>query len=132
MGEYSKILQEYVAAWNQQDVDGMASFYTEDMIYIDRAVGVTLNKKTIGSYLKKFISRAPIGFKVTPYHICEDPESEKIAFEWHVEGESESGFKMSIRGISMLQMRGSLIAKNTDYWNRADSPLMAAFKQKEA
>ena len=122
MSAYSQFLSNYVAAWNRQDVEAMISFYTEDVVYIDHAVGVKLNRTTVRTFLKSFIGRYSDGFKVTPHHVCQDPSSEKLAYEWQVTGTSKTGVKMSIRGISMMQMRGDKISRNVDYWNRADSP----------
>ena len=122
MGVYSQFLDNYIAALNRQDVEAMISFYTEDVVYIDHAVGVKLNRTTVGTFLKNFIDSYSVGFKVTPLHVCQDPESEKLAYEWQMEGTSKTGVKMSIRGISMMQMRGDKISRNVDYWNHADSP----------
>jgi len=128
MAHYSEFLKKYIAAWNSQDVEAMLSFFTEDMVYIDQAVGVHLNRAGARVFLEKFIGNYSVGFKVTPTSICEEPEQERWSYEWDVEGTSKDGVKMLIKGISMLDMRGDKITRNVDYWDYADSPKAKATK----
>ena len=121
MINYKSFLKEYIDAWNSQDIERMLSFYTEDVTYVDRAIGVHLDRAGTRGFLKKFIGNYPLGFKVTPTFLCEDPASETLAYEWDVEGTSTEGVKMFIKGISMIQMRGNKILRNVDYWNYANS-----------
>jgi len=122
MTTYKTFLKEYVEAWNSQDVERMLSFYTDDVNYVDQAVGVDLDRNGTRGFLKKFIGNYSVGFKVTPTFLCEDPASETWSYEWDVEGTSTEGIKMFIKGISMIQMRGDKILRNVDYWDYADSP----------
>jgi len=119
-------LEEYIDAWNRQDVEGLISFFTEDVVYIDQAVGVDLNLNTVGGFLRGFIGNYSVGFTVTVTGVCESVSEEKFSYEWDVEGTSKAGVKMFIRGISMLEMRGNKIKRNVDYWNYAHSPKHAA------
>lgn len=122
MNTYRAFLEEYIDAWNSTDVDRMSAYFADDVTYIDHAIGVDLNRQTVGGFLTAFIGNYPVGFNVTPTSLCENPVAETFAYEWTVSGASESGTKMSIRGISMIRMRGDKIVRNVDYWNRADSP----------
>jgi steroid delta-isomerase-like uncharacterized protein len=122
MNRYKEFLENYIDAWNRQDVDALLDHFTEDVIYIDHAIGVHLDMDSVGEFLTNFIGNYPVGFKVTPTFVCEDEAAEKFAYEWDVEGSSRSGTSMFIQGISMIDMRGDKIARNVDYWNRAESP----------
>lgn len=122
MNSYRDFLDEYIAAWNSQDVERMSAYFADDVVYIDHAIGVHLDRETVGGFLTAFIGNYAVGFNVTPTSLCENLRDETFAYEWTVSGASESGAKMSIRGISMISMRGDKIIRNVDYWNRADSP----------
>lgn len=122
MGSYDKFLSEYIEAWNSQDVERMCSFFTDDVTYIDHAIGVNLDLTSVRGFLTAFIGNYSIGFNVTSTLLCENPEPEMFAYEWTTSGASASGAKMHIRGISMITMRDDKILRNVDYWNRADSP----------
>lgn len=122
MDSYRAFLDEYIEAWNSQDVDRMSAYFSDDVVYIDHAIGVHLNRETVGGFLTAFIGNYSVGFNVTPTSICENPKTETFAYEWTVSGASQTGTSMSIRGISMITMRGDKIIRNVDYWNRADSP----------
>lgn len=122
MTTYKTFLKEYVAAWNSQNVESMLAFYTDDVTYVDQAIGVHLDRAGTRGFLKRFIGNYSVGFKVTPTFLCEDPASETWSYEWDVEGTSKDGVKMLIKGISMIQMRDDKILRNVDYWDYADSP----------
>jgi len=125
---YKLFMDEYIAAWNSQDVERMLSFFTKDMTYVDQAVGVDLDRKASKTFLKRFIGNYPIDFKVTPTFFCENPQAETWSYEWDVEGVSHEGVKMFIKGISMIHMRGDKILRNVDYWDYGDSPKAKANK----
>lgn len=132
MGAYQMLMENYIRDWNNQDVDAMSAYYTDDVVYIDHAVGGTFDKDTVKIFLTNFIGSYSVGFKVTPTFVCEDPKSERLAWEWDVEGTSKDGkTKMFIRGVSMVEFRGDKIKRNVDYWDWADSPLAAEGAQAE-
>ena len=132
MGVYDEFLKEYIDAWNRQDIDALVSFFTDDVVYIDQAVGVNLDRSTVAGFLTQFIGNYPVGFKVTPKLICEDAESERLAYEWDVEGSSTDGVKMFIKGVSMLHMRGQKVSRNVDYWDYGDSPKVTDEERKKS
>ena len=125
MSTYKAFLDSYIDAWNRQDIDGLLSYFTNDVTYIDHAIGAHLDSSTVADFLRGFIGNYPVGFKVSVTYVCEQPEVEKFSYEWDVEGASTEGVKMFIRGVSMVTMRGDKILRNVDYWDRADSPKAA-------
>lgn len=122
MSRYGAFLTEYIDAWNRQDVEALKGFFTDDVLYVDQAIGVHLDKNTVGHFLEQFIGNYSDGFKVTVTYVSEDAEAETFAYEWDAEGVSNTGAKMFIQGVSMIEMSGDKIRRNTDYWDRAHSP----------
>lgn len=122
MSKYAQFLEEYVDAWNRKDVDALKTFFTEDVLYIDQAVGCHLDINTVEGFLNGFIGNYSEGFFVDITYVSENPEQEKLVYEWDCGGTSKDGTKMFIQGVSMIEMRGNKIRRNTDYWDYAHSP----------
>lgn len=120
-----KTLEVLIDAWNRQDIPAILDCFTEEMTYVDNAVGVDLDRKGAHGFLTSFIGNYSVGFKVTPTFLTQSADGSNWSYEWDVEGTSSDGVKMFIKGISMIEMEGDLIRRNVDYWNLADSPKYA-------
>lgn len=120
-----EILDRLVDAWNRQDIPGILGCFADEMRYVDNAVGVDLDRVGAHAFLTNFIGSYRNGFKVTPTSLVEAPDGSNWSYEWDVEGTSDEGVSMFIKGISMIEMEGDLIRSNVDYWNLADSPKYA-------
>lgn len=121
-----QVLDELVDAWNRQDIPAILACFTDEMEYVDNAVGVELDRTGAAAFLTNFIGSYPIGFKVTPTYLLEGSDGSNWSYEWDVEGTSDEGVSMKIHGISMIEMEGELIRRNVDYWNLSDSPKYAS------
>jgi len=114
-----------IAAWNSHDVDRIASYYTEDCIHEDVAMG------------SKFYGQAELKVGITPlFAACPDFKMELkalfsvagwSALEWVMSGTQVGDFEnlgipatgkgFSIRGASIIEFKDDRISRNTDYWN---------------
>jgi steroid delta-isomerase-like uncharacterized protein len=121
-----KMMKNSLAAWNSHDVDKILTFFTDDCIYEDVALGVVNHGK---KELKAFINSMFVDFP--------DVKLEgKTAFqagdwagvEWvmtgtfahsSIPGMPATGKKFSIRGASVQELRKGKIRRNSDYWNLA-------------
>lgn len=125
LNDIEKMLKDYIAAWNSHDVEKIATFFTEDGVHEDVAVGSVFHGK---NELKAGIS--PL------FAACPDFNLEVKAFfgiadwlaqEWVMSGTQTGNFggigipatgkSFSIRGASITKLREGKIARNTDYWN---------------
>ena len=114
-----------VAAVNSRDMEKFLSFYTDDCVYEDLAVGKVNRGK---DELRSFYSDS---FRMAPDLKFE----EKITFtsgdwaaaEWVMTGTHSgstpempaTGKRFSVRGASVMQIRDGKISRESDYWNMA-------------
>lgn len=120
-----EVLDRLIDAWNRQDIPAILDCFTPEMRYADNAVGVDLDRVGAHAFLTNFIGSYRHGFRVTPTFVSQSSDGSNWAYEWDVEGTSDDGVSMAIKGISMIEMEGDLIRSNVDYWNLADSPKYA-------
>jgi len=119
---YRQILDDYIAAWNAQDIGAICQYFTDDVSYTDHAVGKTFDYNSVQVFLKNFIGNYSEGFQVDITYFHENIATESLSYEWDVSGISKTGDKMFIQGATMIKMRGDKILTNADYWNLAHSP----------
>jgi len=117
--------KDYITALNSHDVDKILSFFTDDCVYEDVAVGVVNHGK---QELKAF---------VTSWYVwSRDLKFERKSFfsagdwaatEWIMSGTHTGDLlgipatnkRFSLRGASVIEMRTGRISRNSDYWNLA-------------
>jgi len=109
--KYKKVLEDYISAWNTQDIDEICTYFTPDVSYTDQAVGKTFDIKSVAVFLRNFIGNYAKEFRVDITYYSEDPKAETLAYEWDVQGISETGARMFIKGITMIEMEGLKIKK---------------------
>jgi steroid delta-isomerase-like uncharacterized protein len=115
----------YIEAVNSHNVEKMISFFTDDCIYEDMAVGVANHGKreTEAFVTGWFIFSEDMHFEVTSFFSAGD----WAATEWIMTGTYTGDLpgipannkRFSVRGSSVIEIRGDKISRNTDYWNFA-------------
>ena len=121
-----KTLRDENAAWNSQDMDKLVTFYTDDCIKEDLAVGVATRGK---KELKALTSGA---FAAMPDLKTELKSSfnsgDWAATEWIMSGTYSNNFpgippatgkSFSVRGATIMELRNGKIHRVSDYWNFA-------------
>lgn len=117
-----KVIAEYVGSWNKHDIEGVMSYFTEDLVYEDQPTAHICNGMAdMKAYLEKsFTTTRDLSFIVTSVSGGED----HITWEWRMlgtlvslENQASEPPKMDVRGISLTRFRGEKIEKNTDYWD---------------
>jgi steroid delta-isomerase-like uncharacterized protein len=110
-----KFVDAYLQIWNDQNLDQVGNYYTEDIIYKDMPLEIT--SKGIKE-LKQFMQEQ---FKTTPDLnfttldvIMGSPE--KIAVKWLMTGK-ENGKPFETEGVSIMELKQGKVFKNTDYYN---------------
>ena len=119
------IVEKWVAAWNSHDVDDIASFYTDDGIHEDVAVGSVFHgKDEIKKGISPLFSACP-DFKMELKSIFGNDD--RVATEWVQTGTQTEAFgdlkipatgkSFSVHGASITTLSRGKIARNSDYWN---------------
>jgi len=122
--DMERMLRDWVAAENSRDVDKFASFYTDDCVWEDVALGlVNRGKEEVKAYFKSMFASFPdLRFEVQSVFVAGDWG----ACEWLMTGTQAADFPgipsavgkgFSVRGVSIIQFHKGKIRRNSDYWN---------------
>ena len=120
--DLEKMMNDYFAAWNAHDVERILSFFTDDIVYEDVAIGkICRGKKEV----KDFISSAFVNFPDFKIEVKSSfNTSDRGAAEGVMSGTfahsstpgvSATGKRFSVRGASITEFREGKISRNSDY-----------------
>jgi len=123
--DIEKMFRDYTDAWNSHDVEKIASFFTEDGIHEDVAIGsVYCGKNELKAGISPLFAACP-DFKLELKSLF--GTSDWVGQEWIMTGTQTGAFiglgipatgkSFSIRGASITKLREGKIVRNTDYWN---------------
>ena len=115
------IADSWIAAWNSHDVEEVVAIFTADVLYED----VTFGAANHGSAeLRKFA--------VSIFDAVPDAKFELVnssadrahgSIEWIFSGTDhglyKTGKRFSVRGVSVIDLRGGRISRNLDYYDAA-------------
>ena len=122
-----RLLKEYYLAWNSHDAEKVSSFFTDDCVHEDVAVGAIFRgKNELKTGISPLFAAFP-DFKLELKSILRD--ASRLAHERVISGTQAgalsglgiptTGKSFSIRGASITELRDGKMSRNTDYWNLA-------------
>ncbi|NLE94423.1 MAG: SnoaL-like domain-containing protein [Dehalococcoidia bacterium] len=118
----TSLVKEYLAAWNAHDSETLVSLFTDDCVYEDVALNrLEQGKESVRSLLESvFTDLADFKMDATSAFGIGDWG----ATEWTMTGAfvhssvprlEPTGKRFSVRGATILQLRGGKIVRNSDY-----------------
>lgn len=118
----TRLVKEYLAAWNAHDSEALLSLFTEDCVYEDVALGrLEQGKDSVRALVQSvFVDLADFRMDVKSAFGVGD----WAATEWtmtgafvhsSVPGLASTGKSFAVRGATILQLRNGRIYRNTDY-----------------
>jgi steroid delta-isomerase-like uncharacterized protein len=123
-----RVAKDYLEAWNSHDVDKIASFFTDDGVYEDVALGVAhRGKKELKDFFKSMFVSFP-DLKIELKSTVLSSTGDWTASEWvmsgtfaqsSIPGVPATGKSFSVRGASVTEYRDGKMSRNTDYWSLA-------------
>lgn len=123
--EIEQQLASYAEAWSSHDIERIASFFTDDCSYEDVALGVlNRGKEQLKAFVQATFAAFP-DFAIEPRSLF--AAGEWAATEWVMSGTHHgdlpeipaTGKGFSVRGVSILELQGGKIRRNSDYWDMA-------------
>ncbi len=122
--DVKKMMGEYISAWNSHDVNQILSFFTDDGVLEDLALGVVSHgKKELTAFLNSSFTDIPdMKFKIK----SDIGAGDWSGMEWVMSGTfvhsslpgmPATGKVFSVRGASIARFRGDKISHETDYYN---------------
>ena len=125
-----RMLEDYYASWSSRDVERIASFFTDDMVYEDVPLEEVRHDKADykAGWDAFFTACLDFNLQLKTLFVAGD----RAGSEWimtgtprvHLPGLGSAGESFSVRGASILELQEGKIRRNADYWHlmRPDSP----------
>ena len=119
------VVQAWLDAWNTGDAEAMSELFTEDGVYQDFAFQAQVEgKEGVAAWVELTVQNIPD----TQVEIIEAFETgDRIAVKWVFSGTplrmgpvEGTGASFSVPAVSVFELKGDLIARVGDYYNRAD------------
>ena len=126
--DIKRMMDEYIKAWNSHDTNKIISFFTDDCIYEDVALGIVHHGiKETTAFVNTMAVDFP-DFKLELKSVF--GAGDWAGCEWVMSGTHShalsgmpgippTGKTFSVRGASIAQMRKGKISRNSDYYNMA-------------
>jgi steroid delta-isomerase-like uncharacterized protein len=115
------LIDDWVAAWNSHDADAVAALFTADGVYEDVPTG------TVNNGQDEIRAFAQFSFDAVPDLHVElvngNLKGGHGTIEWVYSGTDVglfgTGGMFSVRGVTVLDVHGQKITRNSDYWDLA-------------
>ncbi len=120
-GPGTAFADKWIAAWNSHDPDKMLPLFTDDVFYEDVAFGeVSHGSAELRKFFLSEIEGVPdLELKLERASIHGDHGTIEWTFSGTDKGVYKTGKKFSVRGISVIEVRGGKISRNVDYYDAA-------------
>jgi len=122
----SVLINDYTAAWNSHDTEKLVSFFTDDCVYEEVAIGkITRGKEEFKAFINAFFA----AFPDTNFELTSNFNSGNwYCAEWiwtathkgNMAGIPATGKRISIRGVSVGELKEGKIKRNSEYYNLMD------------
>jgi steroid delta-isomerase-like uncharacterized protein len=120
-----KMLQDWNEAWNAHEVERILSYFTDDIVFEDLGgARVMRGKAEMTTWISETLSAFP-DFKTDLKSLF--VSGKWAGSEWVTSGTLKgklrhlkpTGRSYSVRGASIMELRGGKIKRNTDYYDSA-------------
>ena len=116
--EATLLAENFLSAWNKQDVEAVVSCYTDDCVYLDpNTRGVVEGHEALRRYLTRLFERWRMHWSVRECFVLADKNGG--AFLWRAQLTPASGGKTAeIDGMDLVEVRGDRMRRNEVYFDR--------------
>lgn len=116
--ELIRICEEFLGAWNTQDVEKTVACYTEDLFYVDpNTRGPVQGQDAMRRYLLKLFANWKMHWALREAHAFRDTDG--AAVRWHATFQKPGGGKaVECDGMDFVIMEGGKIKQNEVYFDR--------------
>ena len=120
-----QVLDDWAAAWSSHDTEKVLSLFTDDCMLEDVTFGVVnRGKKELRAFADGVFAGIP-DFKIELTARFSTDAS--AGMEWVMSGTHKGDFpgmaatgkRFSVRGVTILELQGEKIRRDSDYWDAA-------------
>ena len=119
---------QYLAAWSAHDGEAVTGFMTDDVVYTDFALGVSLEgRAAVTAFVHGLAETFSSDYRFEEVSVQGDGGA--YALEWVMSGTNDradperglpaTGRRFHIPGVSVGTLRDGRIHRNRDYWDLA-------------
>ena len=110
--------ENFLSAWNSQEVDGVLNCYTEDCIYLDpNTHGPVHGHESLRRYLTKLFQEWQMHWSLREFFLFDDENGG--AFLWHARLTPSAGGKtIEVDGMDLIIVHEGRISRNEVYFDR--------------
>ena len=114
-----QITEQFLEAWNSQDVERVVAWYTDDLKYIDpNTRGAITDPEALSRYLTKLFAVWKMHWSAREIHLLDGGNG--CAVLWHaVIKKADRDEAIEIGGMDLITMQGDHIKRNEVYFDRA-------------
>jgi steroid delta-isomerase-like uncharacterized protein len=119
----------YCEAWNRHDGEAVASFFTDDAVYVDHVLGQRhQGRAAVIGFVQWGEAQASTDSRLTLLEHFETAGRHTLVWDFSGTRDRSSddptlpatGMKFAVRGVSVGSLEGGKIKENTDYWNMVE------------
>ena len=113
-----ELAEKFIAAWNTQEVDKVASCYSEEVVYIDPNIhGEITGQPELRRYLAKLFAAWKMHWAIKDVQVFKNMDG--AAARWHATLQLAGGGKaMEVDGMDFIAFKGDKIQRNEVYFDR--------------
>ncbi len=111
--------EQFLAAWNTQDVEAVVGCYTEDLTYVDpNTRGAIRGRDAMRRYLKKLFANWKMTWTLREAHPLQGRKGAAVL--WHAKLQRhDQGSTVEIDGMDFVEMRDGLVERNEVHFDRS-------------
>jgi steroid delta-isomerase-like uncharacterized protein len=115
------VAQKWIDGWNATDPEAFVSAFTSDGVYEDMAFGLKKKGSAELRELHKFFHGSVGGMyvKLVASHVVGGHGTIEWLFGGKDVGVFKTGKPFEVQGVSVIELRGSRISRNLDYYDAA-------------
>ena len=116
-----KISDNFIAAWNSHDVERVISVFTDDVLYEDVTFGaVNHGSAELRKFATSIFEAVPdVKFELVSSTVDNGHGTIEWVFIGTDKGLYKTGKRFSVRGVSVIDLRGGRISRNSDFYDAA-------------
>jgi steroid delta-isomerase-like uncharacterized protein len=116
-----RIAEDWLAAWNSHDAEKVIPIFTDDVFFEDVALGAVSHGS---EELRKFATSTFAAVSDAKFDLGNvSVDRRHGTIEWVFSGTDsglyKTGKRFSVRGVTVIEMRGGRISRELDFWDTA-------------
>jgi len=115
------VAADFIAAWNSHDVERVVPVFTNDVFYEDVTFGaVNRGSAELRKFAASIFEAVPdLKFELVSSSINGGHGTIEWVFTGTDQGLYKTGKRFSVRGVSVIDLRGEKISRNLDFYDPA-------------